>query len=76
MKDECNFILLNFLIIGLCNSFANSLLGIFSFLIADLFRVAKVSDLASVSAPSDVSYQKNYKPLKQVHVDVCHILDF
>ena len=76
MKDECTFISLNFLIIGLRNSFANSLLEMFSSLIADLFRVAKVSGLAGVSAPSDVSYQKIYKPLKQVHIDVRHILDF
>ena len=32
IKGECTFLLLNFLIIGLCNYFANSLLDIFSFL--------------------------------------------
>ena len=50
IKVECTFLFLNFLIIGLCNSSANSLFEIFSFLIADLFRVAKVSDRASVAA--------------------------
>ena len=34
IKDECTFLLSNFLIIGLCNSSANSLFDIFSFLIA------------------------------------------
>ena len=33
MKGECTFRLLDFLIIGLCNSLANYLLEIFSFLI-------------------------------------------
>ena len=33
IKGDCTLLLLNFLIIGLCNSFANSLLEIFSFLI-------------------------------------------
>ena len=33
IKDKCTFLLLKFLIIGLCKSFADSLLGIFSFLI-------------------------------------------
>ena len=32
IKDECTFIFLNFLMIGLCNSSANSLLEIISFL--------------------------------------------
>ena len=31
IKGECTYLLLNFPIIGLCNSSANSLLGIFSF---------------------------------------------
>ena len=46
IKDECAFSFLNFLITGLCNSSANSLFEIFSFLIpipANLFaRVAEV----------------------------------
>ena len=33
IKDECTFLFLNFLIIDLCNSSANSLFDIFSFLI-------------------------------------------
>ena len=43
IKSECIFVFLNFLIIGLCNSSANSLFEIFSFYIADLFRVARGS---------------------------------
>ena len=31
-KDKCTFVFLNFLIIGLCNSSANFLFKIFSFL--------------------------------------------
>ena len=46
IKGECTFLFLNFLIIGLCNSSANTLFEIFSFLIplpANLFaRVAEV----------------------------------
>ena len=58
---ECTFLSLNFLIIGLSNSLANSLLGIFSFLIplpANLF-----AHLA------EFFYQKIYKPLKQDLID-------
>ena len=33
IKGECTFLLLNILIIGFCNSSANSLLEIFSFLL-------------------------------------------
>ena len=50
IKCECTFLLLNFLMIGLCSSFANSLLEIFSFL----------------TAPLEVFYQNIYRPLKQV----------
>ena len=32
IKNKCTFLLLNFLIIDLCNSLANSLIGMFSFL--------------------------------------------
>ena len=60
IKGECTFLLLNFLIIGLCNSSANFLLEIFLF---------------SIPLP-DVFYQKINRPLKQVHVDIHHILDF
>ena len=57
---EYTFLLINFLIIGLCNSSANSLLEIISFLIV----------------PPEIFYQKNYESLKQVHVDIHRILDF
>ena len=33
LKDECTFLFLNFLIIGLCDSSDNSLFEIFSFVI-------------------------------------------
>ena len=33
IKDDCTFLFLNFLVIGLCNSSANSLLEIILFLI-------------------------------------------
>ena len=41
IKSDCTFLLLNFLIIGLCNSSVYSLLEIFSFLIADLIAERK-----------------------------------
>ena len=50
---------------GECISSANSLFDIFSFLTADLFRVAKVSERASVAATPEDFLTKNYKPLKQ-----------
>ena len=56
IKVDCTFIFLDFLIIGLCNSSANSLFDIFLFLIADLFcvaRVAKVSSGPSAAAPPE-----------------------
>ena len=59
-KRECTFLLLNFQIIGLFSSSANSLLEIFSFLIVH----------------QKFFCQKIYKPLKQDHVDVNHIWDF
>ena len=46
-------------IIGLCNSSANSLLDVFLFLTADLFHVAKVSVHASIAAPPEVILLKN-----------------
>ena len=52
IKGECTFHFLNFLIIGLCNSSANSLFEIFSFLIplpANLFHVVKVFPHARVA---------------------------
>ena len=48
IKGEYTFLFLNCLIIGLCNSSANSLLNIISFL----------------TVPPEVFYQKNYKPFK------------
>ena len=47
IKGECTFLLLNFLIVGLCNSSANCLFEIFSFLIP----------------VPEVFYQKIYRPL-------------
>ena len=44
MKGECTFLLSSFLIIGLCNSSANSLLDTISFLVS----------------PSEVLLSKNY----------------
>ena len=60
IKAECTFLLLSFLIIGLCSSSANSLLEIFSFL----------------TVPCGLFLLKIYKPLKQIHIDVHHLLDF
>ena len=58
MKGDCTFLFRKFLIFGLCNSCANSLLDIFSFPIAplaNLFRVthpAKNFDHAAVAEVS------------------------
>ena len=60
IKGEYTFRLLNFLITGLCNSLANCLFEVFSF---------------SIPLPEDF-YWRTYRPLKQVHVDIHHILDF
>ena len=60
IKDECTFLFLKFLIIGLCNSSANSLFEIFSFL----------------TVPAEVFYQKICRTFKQFHVDIHHILEF
>ena len=51
IKGECTFHLLNFLIISFCNSSADCLFEIFSFLIP----------------LPEVFYQKIYRPLKRVH---------
>ena len=61
-------LLLNFLIFGLCNSPANSLIEIILFLIADLFE--------SVVALPEFFYQNIYRTLRQVHVNIHHIFDF
>ena len=63
-----NFCFLNYLIIGLFNSSGNSLLDRISFLTVPPVNLFK--------RIAEVFYQKNYKPLKQVHVDIHHILDF
>ena len=67
-KGECTFVLLNFLITHLCNSSANFLSDIISFLTVPL-----EVDLSTSEA---VSLSKLYKPLKQVHIDIHHISDF
>ena len=61
IKGDCTFLFLNFLIIGLCNSSADSLFEIFSFLIA---------------LPEFLFYQKIYKSLNQDPFDINHISDF
>ena len=55
------FFFSSFLKIGLCNSAANLLFDIFSFLTVDIFRVAqlpKISDHASVAASPEVFLSK------------------
>ena len=59
-KGGCTFLFLYFLIIGLCNSSANSLFKIFSFLIP----------------LPEVFLSKNYKTLKQNLFDIHHVSDF
>ena len=60
MKNDCTFLLLNFLIIGLCNASVISLLDIISFL----------------TGPQEIFFQKIYKPLKQDSIDIHHISNF
>ena len=60
IKGECTFLFLNFLIIGLHSSSADSLLEIILFLILQ----------------PEVFYQNVYKPLKQDLFDINHISDF
>ena len=76
IKGEFSFLFFNFPIIGLCNSSANSLFAIFSFvipLLRNLFFVANVSDHVRVA---EVFYQKIYKPLKQLHLHIHKMLAF
>ena len=68
INDDCTFLFLNFLIIGLCNSSANSLFEMFSFLIVELFREAKVSDRASVASPLEVFYQNIYRSFNHEYI--------
>ena len=64
IKDECTFIFVIFLIIGLCNSSANSsansLLEIFSFL----------------TVPPEVLLSKKLYTIEARHLYIHHILDF
>ena len=48
IKGESTFRFCKFLMIGLCNSSANSLLDTSSFLIADSFCVARVAKVSTV----------------------------
>ena len=64
VKDEYIFLFLNFLITDLCNSSANSLFEMFSFL-----TLLPENLFAHVA---EVFYQKIYKPLKQDHFDIHH----
>ena len=69
---KIRILLLNFLIIHLYNSLANSLFEIFFFVTSDLFRAAKVSDRASVAAPAEFLIKK----MEQFLFDINHISDF
>ena len=60
IRNDCTFLFLSFLIIGFCNSSANSLFEIFSFFIL----------------LPDVFSQTIYKPLKKVPIDIPHVLEF
>ena len=60
VKVASTFLFLDILIVGLFNFSANSLLEIISFLIP----------------LPEVFLSKIYRSLKQVHVDIHHILDF
>ena len=60
MKNECTFLFLNILIIGLCNTSANSFSKICS----------------SLTVQPEAFLSKNYRPLKQVYVDVHHVSGF
>ena len=52
-KDEYTFLFLNVLIIDLCNSPANILFEIFSFLISDFDRLAKVFNRVNIATPPE-----------------------
>ena len=60
IKSECTFPFSNFPVIDLRYSSANSLFVIYSFLASDLFRVARVSDRASVALPPEVFFIKTF----------------
>ena len=60
IKGKYTFLFWDFLIIGLCNFSANYWFEIFSFLIP----------------LPEFFLSKVYRPLKQTHIDIHHILDF
>ena len=63
-----NILFLNFHIIGLCNSSANSLFEIISFL-----KVLPEVDLSTIEA--GFFYQRMYKTLNQFYANMNHISD-
>ena len=58
-KDQYTFIVLNVLIIDLRNSPANFLFEMFSFLISDFDRLAKVFNLVNIATPPEDFLSKN-----------------
>ena len=52
-KDEYTFLFLNVLIIELCNSPANFLFEILSFLISDFDRLAKFFNHVNIATPPE-----------------------
>ena len=76
--DEYTFLFFffNFLIIGLHNSSVNYLFEIFSFLTANIFHVAQMSNRARKRYHQKFFYKKINKPLKQVHVGIHIVLGF
>ena len=81
LKDVCTFHFPGFPIICLSNYLPNSWFGIILFSVANLSCPSTVSDQGHVTAPPAVLapedfLSKKYKPMKQVHIDIHHILDF
>ena len=76
-KDECTFRFSNFLITGLCNSFANSLFCTILFLTTPP-EVLEPENLFARLAEVFLSKKKKkkYKSLKLDFVDIHHILNF
>ena len=58
-KHQYTFIVLNVLIIDLRNSPANFLFEMFSFLISDFDRLAKVFNLVNIATPPEDFLSKN-----------------
>ena len=76
-KDECTFLSSNFLFLNILVCVILHLIGIIYFLIADLFRLANVSDRALVTASPEVLaledlISKIYKLLQKDCVDILH----